>query len=194
MRLIGVLAIIINFFALSACAYEDNENSAKSFIQDNANKVLKIVDSNGSDQSKSTSLTDIFSDVVDIDWMSKFVLAQHWNGLNNSQKVDYMKAYRKYIISSYVPLFREYNGQKFALGNVTSVGKSQYVVNTLIKHDNAGGDINVAYRVKFQGGSFKVKDIIAEDVSMINTQRSDFSSIINSQGYNALINNLKEKS
>ena len=181
-------------FSLGASAYTNSSESARQFIQDNANNVISIADSKQSDSVKFNRLSGIFVSATDINWMSKFALGQYWNGLSDAQKRQYIITYKKYLINSYVPLFRDYNGQRLVIKGVRELRKNQYMVSTKIKGDGDGVDIFVSYRLKFMGGSFKIKDIIAEDVSMISTQRADFSSIMGSQGYNGLINLLKSKS
>ena len=53
--------------------------------------------------------------------------------------------------------------------------------------------ISIAYRIKMMNNNFLIRDIIAEDISLILGQRADFSSIISKEGIEALIQKLGEK-
>ena len=91
------------------------------------------------------------------------------------------------------PVFKKYNGQKVLIKNINPVGNDQYVVTTEIQSDNSNVPYKVEYRVKRTDGQYKVRDIIAEGVSMINTQRSDFGGIVAERGISALNQDLLAK-
>lgn len=93
------------------------------------------------------------------------------------------------------PKFKKYNGQKIEIKNIKPTGDDQYIVQTDLNLDGPNSaPYNVDYRIKYVSGKFKIRDIIAEGVSMMTTQRSDFSSIVSSSGIEALRQELIKKS
>lgn len=182
-------------FASYSYGYANNSQSAKDFVNSTSSRVEGLLKQSMSDSEKETKLRAIFADVADIDWIGKFVLGKYWQTLNEPQKVKYLQQYRKYLFASYVPLFREYNGQKFDIRGSKDLNVDQYLVSTEIKaaEENAS-PYKVEYRLKYENGSFKMRDIIAEGVSMISTQRSEFASIMNNGGFESLIQKLQDKS
>jgi phospholipid transport system substrate-binding protein len=169
------------------------EPEVSSFVQSTSDKVISVIKSKSADSSKESQLTEVFTSIMDIDWIARFAIGKNWQGLSSDQQNQYLANYRKYIISSYVPIFKKYNGQSLNIKGVKNIGNDQYLVHTEIKSDNSNVPYKVEYRVKHIDGTYKVRDIIAEGVSMINTQRSDFASIIAEKGVSALNQNLLEK-
>lgn len=190
-----IMCTVILVFSHQSFAYADTNTDARSFVRSTSDRVISVITSSGSSSSKEDKLDDIFVEVMDIDWIAKFVLGKYWNTLDDSKKTQYMKHYREYLISSYVPLFKDYNGQKLDIKDIKTIKQSQYLVVTDIEpSDPQTASYRVEYRVHFDSGTFRVRDIIAEGISMITTQRSDFASILNTSGFDALIQKLKEKS
>jgi phospholipid transport system substrate-binding protein len=190
-----VVCTLLLVFSQQSYAYADNNADARAFVKSTSDRVISVITSSGSSSSKEDKLDDIFIEVMDIDWIAKFVLGKYWNTLDDAKKTQYMKQYREYLIASYVPLFKDYNGQKMDIKDIKTIKQSQYLVVTDIEpSDPQSASYRVEYRVHFDNGNFRVRDIIAEGISMITTQRSDFASILNTSGFDSLIQKLKDKS
>ena len=159
-------------------------------------KTLSIIKLEISEEQKATKLTEIFNEVVDMDWMAKFAIARVWRTMTNQQKKDYLIAYRNYLIKTYVPRFEEYNNQKIKILHTKDVGNDQYIVYTQIinaKDNSDKATIDIGYRCKKQGNDFRIRDIIGENFSLLTTQRSEFSSVIDKGGVDLLIKTLSAK-
>ena len=114
--------------------------------------------------------------------------------MTDHEKQDYLNAYKHYLIKTYVPRFKEYNNQSIKIVNTKDIGNGQYIVSTQItSKDSEKHTINIGYRCKQEGDNFKIRDIIGEDVSLIATQRSEFSSVIGNGGIEKLIKTLMDK-
>ena len=53
--------------------------------------------------------------------------------------------------------------------------------------------MEVDYKVKFYKNGFKIRDVIAENISMLTTQRSEFSAILANNDVDYLIGQLESK-
>lgn len=186
-----LVSLIIGLLPQFAMANSDEE--AKSFIQDTSSQVISVLESSSSSSEKEAKLTSLFVNVMDIDWIGKFSLGKYWTKLSDEEKINYLKVYRKYLISSYVPLFKKYNKQKLIIKSIKPLVNDQYTLITQIKNENDGQSYNVEYRLKYSNDRFKVRDIIAEGVSLLSTQRSEFASIMGQGDINILNEKLMEK-
>lgn len=189
----ALLLSIIFVFSSYNLALVAESADAEKFMLSTSNRVVSLLDSHTSSEAKEQQLRSVFSEVMDIDWIGKFVLGKYWNTLSDTQKISYLQSYRKFLLSSYVPLFKDYNGQKFVIKNIKEAGKDQFIVVTEIQSTQSAAAYKVEYRLKANSGAFKVRDIIAEGISMLATQRADFSSIITNSGFDALIEKLHNK-
>ncbi len=187
-----IIAILILTTSYSYAASEA-VGEVSSFVHSTSERVMEILKKPSSDSEKQAQLTSVFTDTVDINWIARFAVGKNWQQMSATQQSEYISNYRKFLISSYVPVFKKYNGQKVLIKHINPVGNEQYVVTTEIQSDNSGVPYKVEYRVKRTDGQYKVRDIIAEGVSMINTQRSDFGSIVAERGIPALNQDLLAK-
>jgi phospholipid transport system substrate-binding protein len=64
----------------------------------------------------------------------------------------------------------------------------------IASNDANSPPVYVDYMVRGQGKGFKVFDVIVEGVSMIQTQRSEFASVLAKHDIDYLINQLASKS
>lgn len=168
--------------------------NAQSFIEKVSGDAVKIVSSEVDFAKKEDSLRELFGDSVDYQWMGKFSMGRFWRTATQEQKDEYQKYYKKFLINSYVPKFKEYTNQKIIVQSASEESANEYLVKTDIKSKGAT-PIKVSYKVrKSDNGEYLIYDVIAEGISLITTQRSDFASILSRGGVKSLIKKLKAKS
>lgn len=190
-RIFSVVCIaLVALFVMSASA---GEKEARAYVNNVSTKVLDIMANTKIDQNeKQKKLITVFEQTVDTKWIGRFVLGRYYNTATPAQKKAYDDVYREFLIRSYVPRFKEYKGQKFELTETRKDGKDEYLVKTLITSAN-DAPIRVDYRLRDVGESYKISDIISEGVSLINTQRSEFGSVVSREGMDYLVEKLKKR-
>jgi phospholipid transport system substrate-binding protein len=184
--LLAVLSMAFNAQAADPVA-------AKAFVDTVASQVLTVVkDSGMSKDAKEAKLESIFSDKVDIDFIAKFVLAKNWRAATPAQQQAYLAAYKPFILKNYASRLTKYSGQTYTLKNQRDDGDAAVVTMEII--DPNGQNVDVDYRLRDEGGGkFRVVDIVVEGVSLLTTQRSEFSSIVDAHGMDYLTDRLKQQ-
>lgn len=190
----AVLTLLAAFFTGSAWAASSNPEGAKAYASNIGSQVLSILgNANRSQSQKMDSLEAMFVKVVDVDWVGKFVLGRHWREATDAQKKSYLDAYRVFLIKHYTSRFAEYGGETFDIPVSREERKDEYFVRMEIKRPTGQAPIIVDYRLRYTGTDFQVFDIIVEGVSLISTQRSEFTSVVDHDGIEVLVAKLKEK-
>ncbi len=164
------------------CLASDNIK-AEQFINNLGNNIIKIAsDKKIPLQDRKNQIIKLLDSAVDSKWIARFVLARNYRAATKEQFTEFQKLYRDFVIYTYAPSFKGYNGEKFKIEEVLNQGKYFMVKCALITKDNP--DINLAFRLKKKKDSeeFAILDIIAEGVSLIETQRSEFNSVIAEKG------------
>lgn len=172
---------------------QDNNKGASEFVNTNAKRVIDILN-NSDKETKKVNLIALFLEVTDYEWMSKFVLGRYWSSLSAKEQKDYLDAYKNYLVSIYVPKYEEYNKQTYKIYASSSLGNDQYQVSMDIYSPGTKEPIKVDYRLKDYGKTFKIRDIVAEGISLLATQRADFSTFMSNNKIENLITSLKSKS
>ena len=98
------------------------------------------------------------------------------------------------MINTYGPKFRNYKGEKFEIKNISNQAK-YFSVKTFFHPKKPDPAISIEFRVKKRADSnnYLILDIIAEGVSLIETQRSEFGSVIANDGIEKFMINLQER-
>ena len=185
------LALLTGFFATSA--YAANCSSPGKFIEALSGDVVKVIESSTSETGKEAQLTSLFKRNVNTSWMSKFVIGRKWKDLTPAQQTKFTSKYSDYLVASYVPTFKKYSGEKITVGSVKPMeSEGDFMVNTTIERPSKESVI-VNYRVRKDGSCYKIGDIVAEGISLLNAQRQDFSAVLSSKGFDGLIESLDKK-
>jgi phospholipid transport system substrate-binding protein len=186
-----IIACLILPFTTTANA---TASKAQNFIQEVSQEAISLIKNNSDNEiMKEQQLSKLFVESVDTKWIAQFAMGNHWKSASQAQKEVYINLHKKFLINSYVPKFRSYTNQKVVFKNFYEEGKLEYLIETEIVH---GDDkrISVDYRVrKNADGQYRIYDVVAEGISLIGTQRSEFSSIISKKGVDYLIKKLKAK-
>ncbi len=170
------------------------ERGAFDFVKATTDKGLKfLADANASKAQKTADFRKLLDQSFDLETIGRFALGRYWNTATEAQKKEYLGLFRKMVVDVYSNRFEEYKGQKVEVRSFRSIGNQDTLVSSFLVPPNGGEEVQVDWRVRNKGGSYKIVDVLVAGVSMSVTQRSEFSSVIQRGGGNvdALIAQLK---
>ena len=109
---------------------------------------------------------------------------------------EFLELFENYIVSLYSSAFRNYSGETFVVSRVVNTRNAHDTM--VVTHINLETDPNptkVVFQVRNWKDAYKVLDIKIQGVSMILTQRDEFTGFIRNNGGKvaALINALRKK-
>ena len=190
------ISIAVTFISTS---YAATPKDAEAFAASIGTRVLEILkESDKSQDEKLSTLENMFTETMDVEWVGKFVLGKYWRSATPPQRESYMDAYRAFLIKHYTSRFAEYSGQTFNMVSSREERKGEFLVRMNISRTQ-GEPVIVDYRLREEKDSttekptFKAFDIIVEGVSLINTQRSEFNTVVGREGIDSLTRKLKAK-
>jgi phospholipid transport system substrate-binding protein len=178
-----VLLIAATFVVMRpAAAGGDADPAASAFMQKLGNDAIhELTDPAVPTPERQARFRRLLDENFDMPAISRFVLGRYWRTANEAQRAEFQKLFEDFIVGSYSARFSEYRGEAF---NV--VGSNAESGGTVLVHSKidmpTSEDIRVDWRLRGRGGDFAIVDIIVEGVSMAVTQRSEFSSVIQSRG------------
>jgi phospholipid transport system substrate-binding protein len=197
MKIVDVTKVLATFLIFNISALTSANASAegaKLFIKEVSNKAIELIkDENTNELLKEQQLSKLFEDSVDTKWISKFVMGKYWRDASIAQRRVYLKLHRQFLIKSYVPKFKDYTNQQIFFKNFFDEGNNEYLIETEIVQTD-GTAVKIDYKVKkTDDNKYLIFDVVAEGVSLITTQRSEFASILSRKGVAYLIKRLKAK-
>lgn len=184
----GFILILPPFSALAT------EQEARLFVQTISDRTLDTIrDLKLTDAEKEKKLTGIFVAAVDTKWIGKFVMGKTWRTLSSAQQQHYSELFDHFLIGQYVPKFKLYNNNYYQILKVIPEENNRYTIYTLVTNPD-GVSLSVNYKLhSIPDMGYKIYDVVAEGISLLNTQRSEFSSILTREGPDALIVMLEHK-
>ncbi len=130
---------------------------------------------------------------VDVDRMSMAVVGrQYWLSATPAQKTEFINQFTRLVTSTYAAALASYNDDKvqfFPIRGDYASARTVTVRSMIIRR--TGQKIAVDYNVVRSGDSWKVYDFSIENVSMVQSYRSQFSDVLAQQGMNGLLQRLK---
>ncbi len=123
--------------------------------------------------------------------MAKRSLGSTWNGLNDSQRNEFVTLFAELLEASYADKIDRY--AKHVRVDYTGESKDgEYAeVRTLVIRPN--DKIPLTYRLLNESGTWRVYDVVIEGVSLVSNYRSQFARVINESSYAELVKRLRTK-
>ena len=130
--------------------------------------------------------------VFDIPFMTRLAVGPEWAGLNEMQRQQVSHAFQRYITAIYAERFDSYAGERLQVTGERQSPGGTMITSQIIKSN--GQPVNINYLMRDNGGVWQIADVYLDGtISELATRRSEFASILRTQGINGLIQALNVK-
>ena len=192
-RSILILLLLLPFGVFS----QDPLVKSKLFIEDLGKRVIKEVANPKIDnKQRENNFRKLYLDAFDDQYISKFVLGRHWKKIDNKTKEDFVKSFNDYLVMVYAPKFKGWTGTFKAISSAELKENLFLVEMNLISKSGGAPQIKLDWRMYINSKKkFKILDVNIDGVSMLITQRAEFSSVIKNdpKGVMGLLEKMKKK-
>lgn len=193
----GLLAIAAPAVTtLPAAAQQAPEpKAAADYIQGLGDRAIAVIaDKTKSQAQREQVFSDLLNQNFDLYTIGRFVVGRYWNAASPAQQQEYLKLFSQMIVAVYTERFSQYAGETFKVQGGQPAGDRDTVVASQVLR-TAGPPVNVAWRLRAKDNGLKIVDVVVENVSMSQTQRSEFASVIDSNGgrFEALLEALRQR-
>ena len=195
MRNLRIIKIIVTFFFFINLNSNSIANVSSSFIDDITIRASNILSSQDTEEFKIQELIKIAENSVDIDGIGFYTLGKHRKSLNDEQKDEFKKIFRKYFIKSFSTRLIQYKEAKIVIISEDIKSEKYTIVKSKLLATSNRPEISIEWRVYTKDPSKPlIRDLIIEGLSLARTQREEFNSIItnNDGNISALFTSLKE--
>jgi phospholipid transport system substrate-binding protein len=156
-------------------------------------EILDGTNLNNEKQRKTAvdRLREIVYPLFDFKEMAMRALGPHWRRLEAQQQKDFVDLFTELLERTYAERIDLYEGQKVVYTGET-LDKTYAVVKTKIVGKN-GEAYSADYRLHLADGKWRIYDVVAENISLVNNYRSQFNRIIVNSSFEELLKKMKEK-
>ena len=193
-KLLNSFVIIFSLFFISNASADPNAENSKIFLEKLGKEVIATVsDERLSDNQRRTNFRYLYLNAFDNFYISRFVLGRYWKRIDKSVKEEFVKTFNDYIVSTYAPKFKGWQGEFKAVNSLMEKNFYNVKMNIINKD---GPVLNLIWKIYLdKNKNFKILDVNIDGVSMLVTQRAEFMSVIknNPDGVIGLIEAMKKK-
>ena len=138
------------------------------------------------------NLRDPVSNSHDLPKIARIIVGKEWEKLSETQQKKLEDVIVKLSIASYAHNFKDYSGESFAFDSEEETTRGGVVVHShlTIPDDKP---VKFDYMLKENGTSWRIINIIANGVSDLALKRSEYTSILQRDGFDTLISKIDEK-
>ncbi|WP_374307413.1 phospholipid-binding protein MlaC [Dongia sp.] len=168
-----------------------DQAALESFISSLSKQAITELSSASTDKERAAKLLPILQQYFDMPKLAKHTLGLYWKRATPDEQQAYVEVFTEYMSAVYGKRFAEYSGQSLVVQKVRESGETSTVF-TIVK--GAEGEPRVDWDVNTSDGN-KITDVRVEGLSLAETHRQEFASVISSNGgkVQALIDILKKK-
>jgi phospholipid transport system substrate-binding protein len=139
------------------------------------------------------ALLDVMKNAVDTVFMARKAVGRHWKSASDEEKRRYLDAFQRFMVANYAGQFDGYSGQRFQTTGEESARMDTVIVRTVLLNPD-DEDVELNYRMRQVSDQWKIIDVYMNGtVSELALRRSEFSSIVKREDFDALIAAIDEK-
>ncbi len=192
-------AIFAGWFAGHAgpvLAAPEHVDLAKGFVEQLAQAAFRDLSAADlSEADKRASTQALLSEALAVDAIGRFALGRYWQQVTDAQRAEYLRLFRDFVLRGSTERMLRYSGQSFVVGQGIDRAsprkdESAALVRSFFYDPEP---IRVDWLVVNRGKTFKVVDVIIEGLSLTQTYREDFTSVVRRQGMEALLADLRDR-
>jgi phospholipid transport system substrate-binding protein len=165
-------------------------------VQTNINKVLDVLrdpklKTESAKEIKKEKLDALYEQLFDEVELSRRSLGGNWNKLNPAQRQEFIHLYRQMLEKAYLDRILSYTNEKIVFSKEIMLSNNQAEVQA--KLITSSREIPVFCRVIQKDGVWKVYDVGAENVSLVQNYRSQFNSILANHTPDQMLEMMRKK-
>ncbi len=187
------IALLLNNTTISA-----NEKTIveQEFIVTFDNIINVVKDKSLDKDTRNKNIVNVIDPIFDFELMAKLSLGKQWKQLNDAQQKEFVVLYVNRMKNSYSKKIDGFADEKVTIDNIQQAKKSRIVLYTRLTGN--GEPIKITYKyykTKKQKSNKKqwlVYDVIISGISIIKSDRAQFSSILQRDTITALMDKMRD--
>jgi phospholipid transport system substrate-binding protein len=136
-------------------------------------------------------LRHIVYPLFDFNEMAMRSLGANWRRLQPEQRKEFVSTFTALLEKTYADQIDLYEGQKVVYGAETIDGNFAQVDSRII--DKNGQTYSVVYRLHRVDNKWRIYDVVAENISLVNNYRSQFNRVIAKSSFEELLRIMKQQ-
>ena len=123
--------------------------------------------------------------------MAKRALGANWRSRTPKEQAEFVQLFTELLEHAYADIIESYSEDKIVYVGERLDGSYADVASKVLASNGAEYSLN--YKAHLVNSEWRVYDVIAENISVVNNFRSQFNRVITKSSYEELVRRLREK-
>ena len=201
------LAVMVGLLVLFAIGFSEasaveqgkvkgHAQSPTAQIKDTVDRTINILsDPNLKGHAKKSLRHQLAREVIlprfDFNEMAKRSLGSYWRRLTREQQQEFVSVFSQFLERIYLSRIDEFSGESFIFIK-ESVDQGYAQVDSVVETPS-GKEFSIRYKLRLVASEWKIYDVVAENISIVNNYRAQFSRIIDRSSYEQLVWTMEQK-
>jgi len=193
------ITVWLMLLQISVAQANVTQKDPKAMVQGLSDVIINTLNAKRAEFESSNEKVLAFADqyvlpYVDTEKMARYALGRYWRTATEAQQQAFTKAFTESLIRSYSQNFLKLNIEKVEVGDVREDKPGRVSIDSEV-FQQGGQPVSVVYRAfqDQQTGKWMLYDVVIENVSMLLSYRTVYSSAVSSKGLDKVIAELQEK-
>ena len=199
-KLMVVASLLLMSLVGNVQAQEINDQNPYQLVKGVATKTFDRIKAN-QEQIKQdpemlrTIMEEELVPHIDYKFAAFMVLGKHFKSVPKEKMGEYISVFRQYLITTYAVAMGYYDNQKVIFEPESNFEDQKSVTVRAVVQDPERPEIKIAFKVRKDSktNEWKAYDMVAEGISMLNSKRSEFESILRQEGIDSVIALMRDK-
>jgi len=130
----------------------------------------------------------------DFDFMAEKACGRYWRSLSDADRERMRSIFARFTLSTYASRFSGYSGEHFEIESEAPAPRDTVFVRTQLVRSEGEDNVEINYRLHRTEAGWRVIDVLLRGtVSELALRRSEYSSVIKRDGFQALVDTLEAK-
>ncbi|MFP8878980.1 MAG: ABC transporter substrate-binding protein [Myxococcota bacterium] len=144
-------------------------------------------------QGRYSRLVPVLNELFDIPFMAKKSVGRYWKTVDEQGRARLLATFGRFTVANYAGRFSDYSDQYFETLKVVESTHGTFLVHSKLVTPN-GETVQLNYRLRPVDDGWRIIDVYLNGtVSELALRRSEYSSLIQREGFDALLTALDER-
>jgi len=190
-----IAGFLLSLVALVATAADDHP--AQTMVVDSTSELIDVLKTQ-SDRIKNDKafldeqIDKLVVPYVDFNTMTKLAVGKSWKQADAQQREDLVSEFKALLLNTYTNALTEYSGESIDFEDFKPERRDDRAVVRSTFKQASGSTVPVLYKLRDKEG-WLIYDIEVDQISLVTSYRTAFSSEIEKGGIEGLLKTMKEK-
>jgi phospholipid transport system substrate-binding protein len=123
--------------------------------------------------------------------MARRALGANWRRRTPQEQEEFVRLFTEVLERAYAGIIESYSDEKILYTNERIDGSFADIGSKIVT--SKGEEYSINYKAHLVSNEWKVYDVVAENISLVNNYRSQFTRVIAHESYDELVRRLKNK-